>query len=229
MGGIGVFFGVFNPMHMTHVRLAHDLMNKRGLSKVYVHCTVVPKADRDALAAGEIRVAGHKDGRIVYETTALANPEKNYFRTGNEFYAYETRRELAKLALLESGSDPRIVVLDMPDVYEHSGFAGIVRAVRAMHPGESVHAIHGDDVGGLLLKMIYEREGVETIEVKRDDGVSAAAIRAGELGLSTSGVDAIVTYLRFGVTSFQVNGRQFRFEGMKLMPAIVGARRAVGF
>ncbi|MDA0261842.1 MAG: adenylyltransferase/cytidyltransferase family protein [Proteobacteria bacterium] len=44
--GIGVFFGTFNPFHKTHVKLIRDALENRGLSKVIIHPTVVPRAHR---------------------------------------------------------------------------------------------------------------------------------------------------------------------------------------
>lgn len=229
MAAVGVFLGTFNPMHAGHVKAAHTLLAERGLDILYVHCTVVPRADRDALASGEIRVSGYNEGRIVYETTAAANPAKNYFRTGREFYSYETRLELARIALKESGADPRIVLLDQKDLYLADGFAGIIAHVRAMHPGATLHGVHGDDVGGLLVRSIYEKCCVEPLQICRADGISATHIRDGAIGMTTAGVDALVLLMRVGATAFHVGGRHYRFDGYRLIQGVGGARMVANF
>lgn len=229
MAAVGVFFGTFNPMHLSHLRLAHELLAARGLDRLYVHCTVIPKTDRDALANGEIRIAGYNEGRVVYDTTAAADPARNYFRTGREFYSYETRHEMARLALAEGGADPRIVLLDRQDLYLKEGFAGIIRQVRDMHPGASLHGVHGDDAGGMLVRGIYEKEGVEALQFTRYDDISATRIRDGAAGLTTPGVDALVMMMRAGAPAFDVNGAFYRFDGFRLMRGVSGARRLASF
>ncbi|HZV99262.1 MAG TPA: hypothetical protein VFF74_09760, partial [Methylophilaceae bacterium] len=41
--GVGVFFGTFNPVHNTHLRIMKEALDKRRLHKIYVHPTTVPK------------------------------------------------------------------------------------------------------------------------------------------------------------------------------------------
>jgi hypothetical protein len=57
MRGVGIFFGTFNPFHLTHVAIVKKALKDRGLSKVYIHPTVIPRLHAMALERGEIRVA----------------------------------------------------------------------------------------------------------------------------------------------------------------------------
>ncbi len=214
---VGVFFGTFNPIHRRHLEICLEMMRERGLSQVYLHCTVVPRSDREALAAGEIRVADRREGRIVYETTEKADPARNYFRTGNEFYSYATRVALVNLAIRETGNAGRLLVLDEPAVYTAEGFAGIIDLVRELHPKAELHGVHGSDVGGMLVRGIYDQAGVEPFQIERQDEVSATKIRAGVVGMTTPGVDRAIGCLRQGVSGFIAEGEFYRVEGLDVL------------
>ena len=72
-GGIGVFFGTFNPFHRTHRTLIERALSERRLERVVIHPTVLqrPEGDWDmpdvldrsdfALAWPARSVMGHRD------------------------------------------------------------------------------------------------------------------------------------------------------------------------
>ncbi|MDQ4062135.1 MAG: hypothetical protein M3145_13700, partial [Pseudomonadota bacterium] len=122
--GIGIFFGTFNPFHVTHLAIIRKALEERGLSKVIVHPTVVPKLHANALQRGEIRVGRVEGGLLVYECTEKADLNVNYFPTGNRFYPPETRKLMIELALAEAGLADRVEVMWLPEVYREEGFYG---------------------------------------------------------------------------------------------------------
>src|SRR4029453_18058035 len=101
--GIGLFFGTFNPLHLTHLEMMKRALDERCLERVLVHPTVIPKLHRDALERGEIVIAGHEDGMRVYKMTPKADVNVNYFPTASRFYEHETRVLLIPLSLPHAG------------------------------------------------------------------------------------------------------------------------------
>ena len=59
--GIGVFFGTFNPFHKTHLMLVRRALEERGLDKVVIHPTVLPRFHRMALGARRDRRYPHRE------------------------------------------------------------------------------------------------------------------------------------------------------------------------
>lgn len=201
--GIGVFFGTFNPVHSTHLKIMKEALETRQLSKVFVHPTTVPKLHRTALASGEISIT-YKDGMRVYHKTELADPSKNYFPTGNRFYEYEVRNELLRASIQDAGLQGRVEVLDLPDIYDKDGFFGIIRHLQDVHRGIPVHGLHGSDVGGIWVRHIFDLCGwVYPFPVRRVDNISATAIRNGAVGCTSETVEAFLQVAR--------NGHEFRF------------------
>jgi hypothetical protein len=194
--GIGVFFGSFNPVHNTHLRIIRDALERRRLEKVYIHCTTVPKLHRQALAAGEIEMS-REGGMRVYKTTTLADPVKNYFPTGNRFYDYELRHELLTVSLIDAGLAQRAEVLDQPDIYERDGFIGVLREIKRQHPDKPIHGLHGSDTGGMWVRQLFEDGGwIYPYAVVRSDQVSATAIRNGATGLTSKTVEQFLAAAR---------------------------------
>lgn len=109
--GIGLFFGTFNPFHVTHVAIVKRAIAERGLSKVIIHSTIVPRLHALALQRGEIRVARVEGGLQVMERTAKADLNVNYFPTGNLFYPPETRKLMIDLSIEEAGLKDLVEVL----------------------------------------------------------------------------------------------------------------------
>ncbi len=218
--GIGVFFGTFNPFHKSHVKLVRDALEKRGLSKVVIHPTIIPRAHRIWRERGEICVDRVEDGLQIYEKTAKADPYVDYFPTGHRFYAPETRRYMIELALAEAGLDDRVEVSFMPQTYARYGFHGVVREIRRAHPNTPIHGIHGSDVGGMMVRAILDECGwIYPMLFLRRDGISATAIRAGAEGMTGSSITKALRFLSQGSGEIAINGRRFRNEHGVLVPA----------
>jgi hypothetical protein len=197
-GGVGVLFGSFNPVHRTHVRLIKAAIERRNIRRVYVHATTVPKLHRQALSNGELRIT-RLSGMRKYETTEAADPNKNYFPTGDRFYEYRVRRELLVAAVRDEGLDGRVEVLDLPDLYEKSGFFGILRHIKALHKGEPIHGLHGTDAGGMWIRSVFDQSGwIYPCPFVRSDNVSATAIRNGAVGLTPTTVESFLRASRTG-------------------------------
>lgn len=208
--GVGVFFGSFNPVHKMHLQLLADLLEQRGLEKIYVHATTVPKLHRDALRSGEIEVAQHAGVR-QYRTTKFADPGKNYFPTGSWFFEYDLRLELLRSAIRDAGLEERVEVLDLPEIYERSGFFGILRYVKARHKGQPIHGLHGSDAGGMWVRNIFDSSGwIYPFPVVRTGHVSATAIREGAVGLTSATVERFLAAKRSGHDFVFPSGYVFR-------------------
>ncbi len=189
--GVGVFFGTFNPFHKTHLELVERAVGERGLSKLYVHPTLIPKFHRRALERGEIHIASEDGGLMVFETTGTADANVDYFPTGNRFYRPEIRRRLIEVAVKETNLSERIEVAFWPEIYDTDGFHGVLAEVRRRHPGEPIHAIHGSDFGGMTVRSIVDECGwTYPLAVRRVDGVSATAIRNGAIGMTSEAVSS---------------------------------------
>ena len=107
-GGVGVFCGTFNPVHVTHMKILKNFIEKRGLEKVYLHSTVVPKLHQIFLEDGVIRIKEKKDGMRFYERTEKADFHINYFATGNAFYEAENRYAMLKAAVKDAGLEDKV-------------------------------------------------------------------------------------------------------------------------
>ncbi|MFC3638803.1 hypothetical protein ACFONL_15775 [Camelimonas fluminis] len=209
--GIGVFFGTFNPFHVTHVDIIRQALDGRGLAKVIVHPTVVPRLHARALEKGEIAIIGNDGGLDVMERTAKADAHVNYFPTGKRFYPPQTRRALIAIALAEAGLAGRVEVLWLPEVYRDHGFHGVIARIRKLHPGVPLHGLHGSDLGGMWVRSIYDECGwIYPMPVRRRNNVSATAIRNGAAGMTTPVVGEVIARLREGVASFATAGVTFQ-------------------
>ncbi|AOY02402.1 hypothetical protein BJP62_16595 [Jeongeupia sp. USM3] len=196
-GGVGVFFGTFNPIHTTHLALIRDAIAQRGLEKVYIHSTTIPKLHAQALQRGEIRIARYERGMRIYEKTGRADVHVNYFPTGFRFYEYDTRLAMMRSAIAEAGLSDKVEVLSLPDEYARGGFYAVLNYVRKVYRGQPVHGIHGSDLGGMWVRSIYDESGwIYPYPVVRRDKVSATAIRNGATGLTTPTVQAMIESLR---------------------------------
>ncbi|WP_342360220.1 hypothetical protein [Terrarubrum flagellatum] len=212
-GGIGVFFGTFNPFHVTHLALIRGAIETRGLSKVIVHPTVTPKLHALALERGEIRVARIEAGLCVLEKTTRADANVNYFPTGNRFFPPETRKLMIELSLAEAGLADKVEVMWLPEIYRDKGFHGVLHAIRKAHPGERIHGLHGSDLGGMWVRAIYDECGwIYPIPRRRTDKVSATAIRNGAVNMTSGIVTDILAHLKAGEGLFESGPLRFRNE-----------------
>lgn len=208
--GVGVFFGSFNPVHKMHLELLKDLLERRKLEQIYVHATTIPKLHRDALSSGEIEVT-RRAGVREYRKSKFADPGKNYFPTGAWFYEYDLRLELLKSAIRDAGLEGRVEVLDLPDIYERSGFFGVLRYVKARHEGQAIHGLHGSDAGGMWVRNIFDGSGwIYPYPVVRTGHVSATAIREGAVGLTSATVEKFLAAKRCGDDFVFPSGYVFR-------------------
>ncbi|EAF5120002.1 substrate-binding protein [Listeria monocytogenes] len=188
-GGIGIFFGTFNPVHKTHMEIVKNFIESRKLEKVYIHPTVVPKLHQALLDEGVIRIAKMKDGMRIYEKTEKADFHIDYFPTGNTFYEVENRIAMLEAAVKDSNLEDKVEILYLPEIYKNSGFYGIISLLKKKHQGDKVYGLHGSDSGGMLVRNIYDESFVIPHVIVRKDNVSATAIRNGAKGMTTSTVD----------------------------------------
>ncbi|WP_217699413.1 hypothetical protein [Pseudomonas fluorescens] len=202
-GGVGVFFGTFNPIHRTHLALIRDAIESRGLEKVYLHSTIVPKLHAQALERGEIQIGRYEHGMRVYEKTRRADVHLNYFPTGSRFYEYETREAMMRVAVEEAGLTGKVEVLSLPEAYAGGGFYAVLKHIKGLAQGQPIHGIHGSDLGGMWVRGIYDESGwLYPYPVVRRDKVSATAIRNGAKGQTTQTVQSMIESLR-DTTSLQ--------------------------
>ncbi len=90
----------------------------------------------------------------------------------------------------------RVEVAYHPEIYEAEGFHGVLRHIRGRHRGTPVHAIHGSDVGGMMVRAIIDECGwIYPLAVRRVDGISATAIRNGATGMTSNAVDEALARL----------------------------------
>lgn len=196
--GVGVFLGTFNPIHSTHISLIRDAIASRGLEKVYLHCTEIPKLHGEALKRGEIEIARYEGGMRVYQKTEKADVHLNYFPTGSRFYEYENRLEMMRMAVADAGLSDRVEVLSWPEIYAKDGFYGVLKVIKRLANGRPIHAIHGSDLGGMWVRGICDESGwIYPYPVIRRDKVSATAIRNGAIGMTTQSVQAAMERLRY--------------------------------
>lgn len=218
--GVGVFFGTFNPFHKTHLQLVKKALDERKLEKIFIHPTLVPRGHRLALERGEIVIGRIENGLQVYERTDRADPYVDYFPTGQRFFAPETRRHLIELALDEAGLGDRVEVLFLPDVYDARGFHGVIAEVKRANPGKPIHGIHGSDVGGMMVRAILDECGwIYPMAIRRRDGISATAVRAGAKDMTPTSISNALSQLQSGSMQINVNERKFRNEEGTLIPA----------
>jgi hypothetical protein len=218
--GIGIFFGTFNPFHSTHVEIVRRALEERRLEKVVVHPTIIPKLHAQALERSEIRVERVENGMVVYGRTERADPNVNYFPTGNRFYPPQTRKLLIELAVAEAGLADKVEVAFYPETYRDHGFQGVIREIRRRNPGKTLHALHGSDLGGMWVRNICDECGwIYPFAVRRTDGVSATAIRNGALGMTGRAVAQVLAQLRSGARVLEVANRRYQNDNGLLIAA----------
>ncbi len=219
-GGIGLYFGTFNPFHNTHLAIVKRAMAERRLDKIIIHPTLVPRLHAEALRKGQIRVGGLREGFQVYERTAKADVNVDYFPTGNVFLPPQTRRALIELAMGEAGLGDKVEVLFLPEVYEARGFHGVIAEIRKRHPGVRLHALHGTDFGGMMVRSICDDCGwIYPWRILRRDGVSATAIRKGAKGMTPAVVTDVLDQISRNVPEVVAGDRRFRNDNGVLADA----------
>ena len=210
-GGVGLFFGTFNPFHNTHLLILRRALEERQLDHIIIHPTLIPRLHADAFRKGEIRVGRLEDGFQIYEKTDKADSNVDYFPTGNKFLPPETRKALIEMALREAGLDNRVEVAFYPEVYNTKGFQGVIGEIKRRYPGARLHTLHGTDFGGMLVRQISDECGwIYPWRILRRDKVSATAIRKGAKGMTSSAVTDALSQISQNLSVVTAGGRRFR-------------------
>ena len=210
-GGIGLFFGTFNPFHNTHLDILQRAIDQRGLDKVIIHPTLVPRIHADAFRKGELRVARLENGFQIYETTEKADVNVDYFPSGRMFLPPETRKALIELAVAEAGMGDKVEVAFYPETYNSKGFQGVIGEVKRRYPGVRLHTLHGTDIGGMTVRQICDECGwIYPWRILRRDSVSATAIRRGAKGMTATVVTDVLAQLTANLPVVTAGGRRFR-------------------
>lgn len=210
-GGVGMFFGTFNPFHNSHLEILRRAMDERNLDRVIIHPTLIPRLHADAFRKGEIRVGRLQDGFQIYEKTEKADSNVDYFPTGRQFLPPETRKVLIELALAEAGLGNRVEVAFYADTYNRRGFQGVVGDIKKRNPGQRLHILHGTDFGGMLIRNICDECGwIYPWCILRRDNVSATAIRKGAKGMTPAVVTDVLDQISRNLPVVTAGGRRFR-------------------
>lgn len=223
-GGIGVFFGTFNPAHKTHMAIVKKFMEDRKLDKVYIHPTVVPKMHAKFLRDGIIRIARMENGMRVYERTEKADIHINYFPTGDRFFEIENRLVMLNASIRDFKLEDKVEMICYPKIYEQDGFYGVIKEIRKKHKGHRIHGLHGSDIGGMLVRAIYDESiGIWPYTIVREDNISATAIRKGAKGMTSDTVTKILEILKNideyqNGTIIEINRRKYVCQNSKLFP-----------
>ena len=220
-GGIGLYFGTFNPFHNTHLAIVKAAIEDRRLDKVIIHPTLIPRIHVDAFRKGEIRVARLEQGFQIYEKTEKADVNVDYFPGGRQFLPPETRQVLIELAVAEAGLGNKVEVAFYREVYNKKGFQGVIAEVKRRHPGVRLHGLHGTDIGGMTVRNIYDECGwIYPWRILRRDGVSATAIRRGAKGMTSAVVTDVLGQLTANLPVVAAGGRRFRNDSGVLIEGI---------
>jgi nicotinic acid mononucleotide adenylyltransferase len=210
-GGIGLFFGTFNPFHNTHLAILRRAIEERGLDKVIIHPTLVPRIHADAFRKGQLRVARLENGFQIYEKTDKADVNVEYFPSGRMFLPPETRKALIELAVAEAGLGEKVQVAFFRETYDRRGFHGVIAEIKRRHPGVPLHVLHGTDYGGMTVRQICDESGwIYPWRILRRDAVSATAIRRGAKGMTAAVVTDVLAQLTANVPVVTAGGRRFR-------------------
>jgi nicotinic acid mononucleotide adenylyltransferase len=210
-GGIGLYFGTFNPFHNSHLAILKRAMEQRRLDKIIIHPTLIPRHYAEAFRKGEIKVARLQDGFQIYEKTDKADVNVDYFPTGNIFLPPETRRALIELAVAEAGLAGKVEVISLRETYDTRGFQGVIAEIKKMNPGVRLHTLHGTDFGGMLVRQICDECGwIYPWRIMRRDNVSATAIRKGAQGMTPPVVTDVLKQISENLPVVTAGGRRFR-------------------
>jgi hypothetical protein len=210
-GGVGMYFGTFNPFHNTHLAIVRRAIEERGLEKVIIHPTLIPRIYLDAFRKGEIRVGRLENGFQIYEKTDKADVAVDYFPGGRQFLPPETRQILIELAVAEAGIGDKVEVAFYRTIYNSKGFQGVIAEIKRRFPGVRLHGLHGTDHGGMTVRGIYDECGwIYPWRILRRDNISATAIRRGAKGMTSTVVTDVLAQLTANLPVVTAGGRRFR-------------------
>jgi nicotinic acid mononucleotide adenylyltransferase len=220
-GGIGLYFGTFNPFHVSHLAIIRRAMAERGLDRVIIHPTLIPRIHVDAFRKGEIRIGRIENGFQVYEKTDKADVNVDYFPTGRVFLPPETRHALIEIAVAEADLGDRVEVLFLRETYDRSGFPGVIAEIRKRHPSVRLHTLHGTDFGGMWVRFICDNCGwIYPWCILRRDNISATAIRAGATGMTSPAVTDMLAQISRNLPEVTAGGRRFRNDNGVLTESV---------
>jgi hypothetical protein len=98
-----------------------------------------------------------------------------------------------------------------PEIYNSKGFQGVIAEIKRRYPDARLHAPHGTDFGGMLVRQIADECGwIYPWRVLRRDNVSATAIRKGAKGMTSGVVTDVLEQLSQNLPVVTVGGRRFR-------------------
>lgn len=196
-GGIGVFFGTFNPVHVSHLKILKQFIEDRNLEKVYMHPTNIPMMHAKMLREGLIEIVSNERGRRIYKKTDKADPFLDYFPTGTEFFEVDYRIAMLKAAIKDVNLEDKVEIVCYKDKFGVDGFYEVAKTIKKANPGKRIHGLHGSDLGGMMMRNVYDESlFVWPYPVVRKDNISATAIRSGEAGLTTPTVTKIMEFLQ---------------------------------
>lgn len=221
-GGIGVFFGTFNPVHTSHLKILKKFIEDRKLDKVYMHPTTIPMMHAKMLREGLIKIISKDGGRRIYEKTDKADPFLDYFPTGNVFFEVEYRIAMLNAAIKDVNLQDKVEIVCYKDKFGLDGFYEVTKTIRKNHPGKRIHGLHGSDLGGMMMRNVYDESFfVWPYPVVRTDNVSATAIRAGEEGLTTPSVTKILDFLNsqtiVSEDHIEIHGKKYHYKYPQLV------------
>ena len=217
-GGIGVFFGTFNPFHNSHLELVKRLLSERGVSRVYIHPTGLAKLYKNALQEGKLSKE-QVGGFDVYSITEKADPMVSYLPFGNKFLLPRTRLELIRAVIKDQeqkGLLPRgaVQAIFHEEEYDAGGFGMVLKRIASDNPGSPMHLAHGSDLGGMWIRSICdETTKIYPLSVRRRDGISATAIRKGARNMAPKIIETILEALAQDARFIEVE--EMRFENIK--------------
>ena len=138
------------PSTTPILRSCAGRIEERGLEKVIIHPTLIPRLHAEAFRKGQLRVGRLENGFQIYETTDKADVNVDYFPTGRKFLPPETRQALIELAVAEAGLGDKVEVAFYREIYDTKGFQGVIAEIKRRYPGVRLHCLHGTDFGGML-------------------------------------------------------------------------------
>ena len=103
-GGIGLFFGTFNPFHNTHLAIVKAAIEERRLDKVIIHPTLIPRIYARRVPQGrDSRRAGWRRASRSTKRPRRPTSTSTTSRPAGKFLPPETRKVLIELAVAEAG------------------------------------------------------------------------------------------------------------------------------
>ena len=132
-GGIGLYFGTFNPVHNTHLAIIQRAMAERRLAKIIIHPTLIPRL----LCRGFPQ--GRDQGRAAEGWFSDLREDREGRRRGRLFpdrqHLPATRDAQGADRARSRGGGPRgkVEVIVLRETYDTRGFQGVIAEIRRQH------------------------------------------------------------------------------------------------